>query len=235
MLSKSWSVNRAELNASSAGPWNGASRSNARLSVPCCRRSRQLNWFLGLLIYGTGGTGLGTMALAYISLALTSSIFSSTIVFNAIIARVWLGERMGKADGICYLVIIFGVTLTAVFIPKEMTAYDVQQVVDLWVSRNGIIYWAILLSTLVSLHRTPLFHPFRPVALIQIWHSQSVVQLVSGEPILTNPAQCASSATWSAVARSPTGGTFTITPMLTRERTGWRWQPTRRRLAHWRA
>ena len=39
--SKSTSVNCALLCASSAAPWNGASFANAKLSQPCCRRSKQ--------------------------------------------------------------------------------------------------------------------------------------------------------------------------------------------------
>ena len=46
----------------------------------CCHKCKLLNWLIGLLIYGIGGLGLGTLALSYISLATTSSLFSSTMV-----------------------------------------------------------------------------------------------------------------------------------------------------------
>eukprot|EP01052_Picozoa_sp_SAG31_P014616 SAG31_NODE_915_length_11052_cov_26.254633_10_plen_102_part_00 len=43
----------------------------------CCKDCENLNWLIGLAIYGVGGLFLGTVSLAYIPLSLTSSIFSS--------------------------------------------------------------------------------------------------------------------------------------------------------------
>ena len=49
---------------------------------PAAARYARLWWVVGLLIYGFGGLGLGTLAFSYLPLALCSSLFTSTLVFN---------------------------------------------------------------------------------------------------------------------------------------------------------
>ena len=57
-----------------------------------CKAHTTLTWLAGLVIYGIGGIFLSTMSLRYIPLSLSSAIFTLVMVFNAIVARLWLKE-----------------------------------------------------------------------------------------------------------------------------------------------
>ena len=117
----------------------------------CCKRHHNLNWTLGLVVYGVGGLFLGTVSLAYIPLSLTSSIFSSVLIFNAIVAAVWLKESVGTLDIICYVVIMSGITLSSVYVPKDPAKYTIDECAALFHEVGGIMFWVVTLGTLIFL------------------------------------------------------------------------------------
>ena len=117
----------------------------------CCRRYSTANWALGLAIYAVGGLFLGTLALRYIPLSLTSSIFSSVLVFNAIVARVWLKESIQPVDFVCYFLIIVGIIMASYYLPDSPKKIDVHELNRLWLEPIGIVYWTVVISVLVVL------------------------------------------------------------------------------------
>jgi hypothetical protein len=119
---------------------------------PCCLRFTKLNWLVGLSIYGIGGLGLGTLALSYVTLATSSALFSSCLVFNAIIARLWLKEEVNRVDIAVYTIIIAGLSVAAVWLPKVTTTYNVEQTADFFFDEGGIVFWCVAGSTLVTFH-----------------------------------------------------------------------------------
>ena len=106
-----------------------------------------------LALAAIGGLGLGTVALSYVTLATTTALFSSCLIFNAIIARYWLSEKVTWVDLFCYAVIAAGIALAAVCLPKDTNIY-------------GVVPTCALLFT-PPLPRPPppllsQFHPARP-------------------------------------------------------------------------
>ena len=72
-------------------------------------------------------------------------------VFNAIIARLWLRERVDLVDLVCYALIITGIAISAVFLPKDTISYGVEEVVDLYFDIGGIIFWICGFGLLLTL------------------------------------------------------------------------------------
>ena len=117
----------------------------------CCQQHSTLNWAIGLVVYGVGGLFLGTLALRYIPLSLSSSIFSSVLVFNALVARVWLKELVQPVDLLCYILIIAGITVDAYYLPDTPNKIDVHVLEALWKEPIGIAFWVVVLSVLLFL------------------------------------------------------------------------------------
>ena len=117
----------------------------------CADRSR-IFWFGGLMVYGVGGLGLGTLALSYVTLAVTTSIFSAALVFNAGIARLWLKEPLSKVDSVSYLLIIVGIAVAAVYSPKATTILGIREVYELWFDLGGGVFWLISGAAMAGLH-----------------------------------------------------------------------------------
>eukprot|EP01047_Picozoa_sp_COSAG01_P045396 COSAG01_NODE_4178_length_5265_cov_17.430649_5_plen_356_part_00 len=117
----------------------------------CCRKRPTANWVLGLCIYGIGGLFLSTMSLRYIPLSLSSSVFSSVLIFNAVVARLWLKEPVMAVDIVCYALIMGGITVDAYYLPDTPRKIDVQVLEELWEQPLGIGFWAVVLFVLISL------------------------------------------------------------------------------------
>jgi hypothetical protein len=118
----------------------------------CCAKHSNINWLLGLAVYGIGGLFLGTIALAFIPLSLTSSIFSSVLIFNAIVARIWLKEAVVFMDYVCYLIIIAGIAMTSAFAPRNAYKFSIHETAELFKRFGGIVFWVITVGTLAFLH-----------------------------------------------------------------------------------
>eukprot|EP00928_Gymnodinium_smaydae_P099077 TRINITY_DN9360_c2_g4_i1.p1 TRINITY_DN9360_c2_g4~~TRINITY_DN9360_c2_g4_i1.p1 ORF type:complete len:404 (-),score=49.39 TRINITY_DN9360_c2_g4_i1:403-1614(-) len=116
-----------------------------------CRKHPKLIWTIGLMIYGVGGMFLGTIALRYVPLSLTSSIFSTVLLFNAFVARLWLKEEVSHIDFVCYVLIIIGITIDSYYLPDSPTQIDVQELSRLWHQGIGIFFFIVVLSVLVVL------------------------------------------------------------------------------------
>ena len=119
---------------------------------PCAARYPTLWWLVGLLIYAIGGLGLGTLAFSYLSVALCSSLFTSTLVFNAILARLWLGEVVTLYDAVMYALIIVGVSVTAASLPRETEILKIHESSLLYGDTSAVICWVVMGVLLVSLH-----------------------------------------------------------------------------------
>jgi hypothetical protein len=117
----------------------------------CCRERPTVIWVIGLCIYGIGGLFLSTMSLRYIPLSLSSSVFSSVLIFNAVVARLWLKEPVMAVDIVCYALIMGGITVDAYYLPDTPRKIDVQVLEELWEQPLGIGFWAVVLFVLISL------------------------------------------------------------------------------------
>lgn len=102
-------------------------------------------------------------------------------MFNAFVARVWLKElvqvrprisyRSSCASGapatghvnfrvcqavdvVCYLLIMAGISLDAVYLPTSPKKIDVVELSRLFREPAGIMFWVVVLSALMGLQRT---------------------------------------------------------------------------------
>lgn len=72
-------------------------------------------------------------------------------MFNAFVARVWLKELVQAVDIVCYLLIMAGISLDAVYLPTSPKKIDVVELSRLFREPAGIMFWVVVLSALMGL------------------------------------------------------------------------------------
>ena len=85
----------------------------------CARRNRaDLLWGCGFGLWGAGNS-VYAVGLTYVPLSLMTSLFATVLIFNGILATVFLGEEVRKSDLLSWLLIFIGISLCGIFLAKE--------------------------------------------------------------------------------------------------------------------
>jgi hypothetical protein len=98
----------------------------------------------------TAGNAFYTVALSYAPLSLCTSVFSVVLVWNGILGRLLLGERMTLPDVVGCTTIMVGIVITSVFMNESPTNYDASQLVQLAEKPLALAYACIVIFLLIT-------------------------------------------------------------------------------------
>jgi len=100
---------------------------------------KQPLWLLGISLYVGSGMML-TTALGFGSPALLTPLYTLVLVNNALLARVFLGEKLSKQDAGSLSLVIAGTTVALAFAPHTDDTLSAEELFDLYGDTGFILY-----------------------------------------------------------------------------------------------
>lgn len=125
----------------------------------CCggHKCKNTVWILGWLIYACGNA-VYTVAVWLAPVTLCAALLGTAVIWNAVIARVLLSERLAACDVQGGLLIVIGMPLLQVFGPTDSVEYTAPQFVALLSNPPGLAYLACVVALILVLMWTILAH-----------------------------------------------------------------------------
>ena len=140
-----------------------------------CRMRRGAAWCLGLMTYASGN-GIYTIAMQFAPVSLLTTVFAVALVMNAILSKYIMGEAIDRPGAAGYVLIVIGIGVSAVGLPKATAAFSAEDMLRLAVQPGAIIYLSSMMGIIASLsifaYRFERDFPLRP----------SAVAVVDGSP-----------------------------------------------------
>lgn len=146
-----------------------------------CRMRRGPAWCLGLMTYGSGN-GVYTIAMQFAPVSLLTTVFAVALVMNAILSKYIMGEAVDRPGAAGYVLILVGIGVSAVGLPKETAAFSADDMLRLAVQPGAVIYLASMLAIIASLsvfvYRFERDFPLRPATVVAVTGSPASVPRV---------------------------------------------------------
>ena len=117
-------------------------------------------WFFGWIIYASGN-GVYTFAVTLAPATLCSALLGTAVVWNALISRMLLGERLAACDLQGGTLILAGIALTQIFGPTDSVEYTAPQFLALLDDPGGVAYLVCMVLLIVSLAALVVCHERR--------------------------------------------------------------------------
>ena len=121
-----------------------------RVSVCGCHMRRGGAWCLGLLTYGSGN-GIYTIAMQFAPVSLLTTVFAVALVMNAALSRLVMRESIDGRGAVGYLLILVGIAVSSVGLPKETAAFSADDMVALAARPAGIAYLVAMAAIIATL------------------------------------------------------------------------------------
>ena len=99
-------------------------------------------WFIGNSVY--------TFGLSYAPLALLTSLFATVLIFNGVLAAVFLKEEVKRADIVGWVLIFTGITICGFFIDKTVIVYTADEIFILAHAPIAVLYLVIVFVLLIG-------------------------------------------------------------------------------------
>jgi drug/metabolite transporter (DMT)-like permease len=112
--------------------------------------TRNRIWVIGLMIYALANL-FYFVGLSFAPLSLMSALFATLLIFNAVLARYLLGERLSQSGSLGLAIILCGVATLGFFGPTESAAYNASDIGKLFGALSGYGFLIAMLSVLTLL------------------------------------------------------------------------------------
>ena len=124
--------------------------SDGTVRVLGCRMRRTLAWCLGLMTYASGN-GVYTVAMQFAPVSLLTTVFAVALVMNAILSKVVMGEAIDRPGAAGYGLIMLGIGVSAVGLPKATAAFSADDMVRLALQPAAVVYLSVMLAIIAGL------------------------------------------------------------------------------------
>lgn len=102
-------------------------------------------WVAGFVTYAIGSLTHGA-ALGFASQALLVPMEGVTLVANAFLAPIFLGEKLGKPEIIGSLICCVGIAITVLFGPNSEQEYTTDDLLEFWYTPQFLIYGSLQIA-----------------------------------------------------------------------------------------
>ena len=109
-----------------------------------------LIWFGGMSMWFIGNS-VYTLGLSYAPLALLTSLFATVLIFNGVLAAVFLKEEVKRADIVGWVLIFIGITICGFFIDKTVQIYSADEIFGLAQEFVAVLYLVIVFVLLIGI------------------------------------------------------------------------------------
>ena len=99
-------------------------------------------WFIGNSVY--------TFGLSYAPLALLTSLFATVLIFNGVLAAVFLKEEVKRADIVGWVLIFTGITICGFFIDKTVKIVSADAIFGMAQEPVAVAYLVIVFVLLIG-------------------------------------------------------------------------------------
>eukprot|EP01051_Picozoa_sp_SAG22_P017817 SAG22_NODE_2841_length_2163_cov_1.521802_1_plen_352_part_00 len=128
---------------------------------------RNIGWATGMVVY-TSANCIYTVAMQYAPITLLTTVFAVALAMNAALSRAVLGETVDRNGVIGYGIIVAGIGISAVGLPKENAAYTAAEIGALALHASSIVYMVIMTGIIgvfsVWIARFEAKYPLQPPA-----------------------------------------------------------------------
>ena len=142
-----------------------------------CASCSNAVWLSGWIVYAFGN-GVYTFAVTLAPATLCSALLGTAVVWNALISRFLLGERVEACDCQGGLFIMLGIALIQVFGPTDSVEHTAMQFLALLDDPGGVAYLLLVILLIVSLAVLVLCH--------ERYEARSANQASSGTTLLAH-------------------------------------------------
>ena len=116
-----------------------------RVSVFGRRLKRNTCWCLGLFVYGCGNL-VYTAAMQFAPVSLLTTVFAVSLAMNALLSKLVMGEAVDRNGVLGYCVIMGGIGVSSVGLPKETAAFSADDLAAMAVQPLAALYLLIIAS-----------------------------------------------------------------------------------------
>jgi hypothetical protein len=120
------------------------------VNVLGCRMRRGPAWFLGLMTYGSGNA-VYTAAMQFAPVSLLTTVFAVALVINAALSKAIMHESIDRAGAWGYVLIMLGIGISAVGLPKDTVVFSARDMNRLAVQPAGVAYLTSMLALIAGL------------------------------------------------------------------------------------